>query len=183
MNNEPNYYAVIPADIRYNKNLTPNAKLLYGEITSLCQKEGYCWATNKYFQELYGVSQPTVSEWVKELVDIHAITIEIDRKNNRRYIRLLIGGIKENLYTPLKENFYHNNINKNIINNNNNKKILIDEYFNFGDCEDVRDIANEYDERVLNSLYKFLMGTFMGQRVDVDWIRKQAERFANGNQG
>lgn len=60
------------------------------------------------------------------------------------------------------------------------KKVLIDEYFNFGDCEDVIDIANQYDERVLNRLYKFLMDTFMGSQVDVEWIRKQAERFANG---
>ena len=89
---EPNYYAIIPANVRYDKNLTPNAKLLYAEITALCQKEGFCWATNKYFQELYGVSQPTVSEWVKQLIDAHYITIELDKKNNRRCIRLLIGG-------------------------------------------------------------------------------------------
>lgn len=191
MNDEPNYYAIIPANIRYDKNLTANAKLLYAEITALCQKEGYCWATNKYFQELYGVSQQTVSEWVRQLVNLKVITIEMDKKNNRRYIRLLLGGdykktcapLQENLCTPLQENLYRNNtsVNNTSVNNSkNSKKVLIDEYFNFGDVEEVREIANTYEIRVLDNLQKFLINTFFGQEIDVDFIQKQAERFSGG---
>ena len=32
---KPSYYAIIISEVRYNKNLTPNAKLLYAEITAL----------------------------------------------------------------------------------------------------------------------------------------------------
>ena len=67
MENKKSYYAIIPADVRYNKNLTPNAKLLYGELTALSNKEGYCWASNSYFAELYKVSNASVSKWISDL--------------------------------------------------------------------------------------------------------------------
>ena len=45
------YYAVIPAYVRYDKDLTPNAKLMFGELTALSNDKGYCYASNKYFSE------------------------------------------------------------------------------------------------------------------------------------
>lgn len=63
------YYAVIPASVRYDKALPPAAKLLYGEITALCNQSGLCWAENSYFSELYEVSIRTVQSWINALLE------------------------------------------------------------------------------------------------------------------
>lgn len=80
---KPTYYAIIPAPVRYDESLVPNAKLLYGEITVLANKSGYCWATNGHFAELYHVHPDTVSEWVAQLANNGHILIT-QLKSGRR---------------------------------------------------------------------------------------------------
>ena len=67
MENKKNYYAVIPAEVRYSKNLKANEKLMYGELTALANEKGYCYASNEYFAQLYNVSKSTVSRWISNL--------------------------------------------------------------------------------------------------------------------
>jgi Helix-turn-helix domain len=110
MENRPNYYANIPANVRYDEDLSPNAKLLYGEITALTNAEGYCWATNKYFADLYKVSKVSISKWVKQLIEKGYISSEIIYKENskeilHRYIRIGGEGHKEKFNTPSEEKF------------------------------------------------------------------------------
>ena len=69
----------------------PNAKLLYGEITCLSNKHGYCFASNSYFTKLYKVAPPTITSWINKLVEQGYITVEFERKGKqiiRRIIRL-----------------------------------------------------------------------------------------------
>ncbi len=61
------YYAIIPANVRYDVRIPANAKLLYGEITALCNSKGFCWADNKYFARLYSTSERTVQRWIENL--------------------------------------------------------------------------------------------------------------------
>ena len=61
------YYAIIPADVRYSDKIVDGAKLLYGEITCLCNEKGFCWANNNYFSKLYGNTKVTISRWFSSL--------------------------------------------------------------------------------------------------------------------
>ncbi len=92
------YYAIIPANVRYDKDLAPNAKLLYGEITALCSEKGYCWASNQYFAELYGVSVLSIKRWVNSLVTkgyvYRTLTYKPNSKEVDKRILSIDGGIK-----------------------------------------------------------------------------------------
>lgn len=58
------------------KNLEPNAKLLYGEISGLAQKCGYCFASNLYFAELFDVDERTIRRWLETLEENNFIKRE-----------------------------------------------------------------------------------------------------------
>lgn len=103
MEDKPNYYSVIPASVRYDDELKPNEKLLYGEITALSNKFGECYATNKYFAKLYGVENETISRWIKHLYELGYIDVEILYKNNTKEIDKRIIKINGNFESkPLK---------------------------------------------------------------------------------
>ena len=129
---KPNYYAILTSEVRYNENLTPNAKLLYAEITALINMNGECFASNKYFADLYGKSKTTISKWVSELVKEGFVEVKLTYKEgtkeiNNRYIRILKGGIDKKLNTPILKKLKDNNT---IVNNNttySNKKPSIEE--------------------------------------------------------
>lgn len=79
---EPGYYAIIPAKIRYDEKLSANAKLLYGEITSLASKSGVCWASNEYFAELYKTTIRTIQRWIRQLEESGYIGISFENSEN-----------------------------------------------------------------------------------------------------
>ena len=94
MEQQKNYFAVIPASVRYDKNLKPLAKLLYGEITALCNEKGYCWASNGYFAELYGVDNKTISRAIQQLEErgyIRCVYDKTQQNNDKRKIFIEYG--------------------------------------------------------------------------------------------
>ena len=105
---KPNYYAIIPAEVRYSKKLTPNAKLLYAEITALSNKDNVCWASNKYFSNLYNVSTVTISRWISSLVKNNFIIRKIiyikgTKEIDKRYLQLCSEGINNIDKTPINK--------------------------------------------------------------------------------
>ncbi|WP_123032060.1 helix-turn-helix domain-containing protein [Lacticaseibacillus paracasei] len=126
MNEKPGYYAILPPDVRYDKQLPQGAKLLYSEITALSNKNGYCWASNDYFAKLYSVSIGTIKSWLKCLEDNSYIRRVIKYKSGSKEVEqrfISLAPRSENLPPsvrklthPRSENCPENNtsINKNI---------------------------------------------------------------------
>ena len=104
----PTYYAVIPADVRYDENLPPNAKLLYGEITALVGADGFCYASTAHFASLYKMSERTISGLLGKLQEQKYIEIVLDKDPKtgqviRRQIFLRVSSCDER---PLEKIFY-----------------------------------------------------------------------------
>jgi hypothetical protein len=132
MKETPNYFAIIPAEVRYDASLKDKAKLLYGEITALSDKNGYCYASNKYFAELYNISITSISLLIKNLIENGYIESEIIYKENskeidKRYLRIVKGGYLSKIKDGIKENLKDNNIK-----NNNTRNNIYNKYGTYG---------------------------------------------------
>lgn len=86
-NDRPGYYAIIPADVRYDDRIPANAKLLYGEISALIGKEGFCFASNQYFAEIYKMSTDSISRLFKKLEETGYIRRELEKDKSGQVVR------------------------------------------------------------------------------------------------
>ena len=123
MKEKPNYFAVLSAEVRYDNRLKANVKLLYAEITALCGMNAECFASNKYFSDLYGKSKTSISVWISELVKYGYIKVRYTYKEGtkeilNRYISILKGGIEEKLNHPYKKTSKSSNTSINTMSTN-----------------------------------------------------------------
>ena len=143
MKEKPSYYAIIPAEVRYSKKLTPNAKLLYAEITALCNMNGKCTASTEYFCRLYEVSRGAVQNWLKMLDDNGYIDrTVIYRQGSKEILHRYI-----NLKDKGSVKMCTDNTNINITNTNltdSNKKA----FFKKPTVEEVHQYCNERKNKV-----------------------------------
>lgn len=153
MDEKPNYYAQIPANVRYNENLNSSQKLFYGEITALTFKTGECWASNNYFARLYKVSPSVITNWVKALERENLIVVDYEKKGKeitKRIIRIV--GIQNIEYVfnkngegyskYIKENNTSNN------NTSNKKEIYKEKRFIKPTLEEVKEYCLERNNNV-----------------------------------
>ena len=141
-NPKPNYYAVIPAIVRYDNDVMDKAKILYGELSALSNKKGYCFATNKYFADLYSISDRQVRTLLKSLADKGYIIVDNESQPRKIYTfesileqKLLSTPPEENFHPPGRklppppeENFRHNNTSNNNKKNNTPSPELVSEF-------------------------------------------------------
>jgi hypothetical protein len=101
---KPSYYAIIPAEVRYNEQLSANEKLMYGEITALTQSTGECWATNAYFGQIYNKDVRTIRRWVSHLSSLGYINIKLVYKPDSKEVdkRIITLGTKLSLASGQK---------------------------------------------------------------------------------
>ena len=187
------YYAIIPANVRYDKDLAPNAKLLYGEITVLCNDKGYCWATNQYFADLYKVSKITVSRWIstlnkkgyisidtlyregtKELIGRHIYIVNTTiNKNVNRYIKNDLEGVNKIVNTPINKNVKENNTSIN--NTFNNKKDVYTRKHKYGEYQHV--LLTDEEHTHLVELY----GSSLDEHIKIldEYIETSGKSYKN----
>ena len=180
---KPNYFAVIPASVRYDENLKMGEKLMYGEITALTNKTGECWASNNYFAELYKVTPQAISKWIKNLEKNNYIIIEYDKQGKmieKRIIKMVStdidrvsttveGGINHSLegYQPeIKEN------NTSINNTSINKKEIYKERFIKPTIEEIKTYCIERNNNIdAEMFYDFYESKnwYVGKNKMKDW--------------
>lgn len=189
MNECPNYYAIIPASVRYDSELRPNEKLMYGEITALANSTGECWASNNYFAKLYDVTPQAVSGWVNNLKRKGYIEVDIVYKDNtkeikNRIIRIVSTKVCEGINKSLiggKQKFKDNNTRDN--NTRDNKYSDVPDYLveSFMEWADMRKkikkpiTSKKTVTRALNVLYgltdnKDKQVKIIEQSIDKNWL-------------
>ena len=99
----PSYYSILTANVRYDKELKANEKLLFSEITALSNKSGYCHATNKYFAKLYSKNTSTISDWINHLKQreyLKVVMVKDGKQIKERRLFPISNPIRENPNTP-----------------------------------------------------------------------------------
>ena len=187
----PGYYGILPASIRYDKNLKPMEKIMYSELTALSNKNGYCNATNSYFAELYEVGKNTVSLWISDLEKAGYIKTKLmyeagtknikERriyisdpitKNDDTYHEKEVDPITKNDDTPITKNREDNNTSINntrlIITNNNLENIIED--------QEQKEKVVINSNGVLQQEIKMLLGVRKIKVYDIIKLNKPIER-------
>lgn len=85
---QPSYYTVIPALVRYDDDLLrkPKSILLYGEIAALSNQKGYCWANNSYFSKRLKVSGRMIQDYLDILVKKGYVARELKYKPGTKQV-------------------------------------------------------------------------------------------------
>ena len=177
------YYAIIPATVRYDKDLTANAKLLYGEITALCNERGYCWATNSYFAELYGVSKSSITKWISQLNKKGYINVILKPKkegtNEQVRILTISNTPSKNLLppiekftTPLVKNYEENNTSNNtsnsmLVESNDERTDELSEMIKF--CNNNVEILTPFKMQMLEGYV---------EDYGIEWVQRGLEKVA-----
>jgi biotin operon repressor len=111
-------FITVSIEIMHDTKLNQSQKFILAEIEQLSQLDNGCYASNKHFSDLIGITKENVSRNINELKSMGYIDIEIEAgsRNHTRIITLttLVRPPYQNSKTPLlkqqetKENIHNN---------------------------------------------------------------------------
>lgn len=171
---KPGYFAVIPANVRYDKNLSATAKLMYGEITSLLNFSNKCFATNAYFSRLYEISERQVSRLINELLSQKYIDIKTTNKStgSERIITLPIAifvnrGVDENVKRGVVKKVYHNKYTVNIksLSEDKDNVLFIDFWKNYSNHKGLKEAFKSWG-KIPKELHEEIVGKVKPWLID-----------------
>jgi len=78
-----------PADLRHDKKLSAEEKLLYLEIRAMCKSKGHCFPSNSFLAELFDVNERSIQRWLKSLLDNRYLNVVFQVKENNSDFRVI----------------------------------------------------------------------------------------------
>lgn len=203
---KPDYYVLIPSHVRYCKDLKPIERLIFGEITCLCNSKGYCWARNNYFADLFQISARSVSRYINHLKSLDFITVKIERDERKMVIKRIIKIVnynidktvdtpRQNCPPPIDRTVQYNNtrINnkKDILFNKfwdaynlkKSRKVCYDKFINLSleICEKCIVAAKEYSDSIADKKFQKHPSTWLNQGCwDDEIVNNNNQGFTGG---
>lgn len=84
----PSYYSILTASVRYDDRLSGDQKVLFSEITALSNKNGYCHASNEYFARIYKKDKRTIIRWINKLIEYGYVKKQVIYKPNSSEVEI-----------------------------------------------------------------------------------------------
>lgn len=78
------YYTTIPTYITTREDLLDGEKIFYGIVQSLCNKYGFCWASNETLAKIAHKKPRQIRNYLRKLRDLGLIVVEIEYNNERK---------------------------------------------------------------------------------------------------
>jgi len=86
-----NHYAVIPAQVRYDRTLTDKSVILFGEISAATNAYGICEEDNGYFASALKVDTRTITRCIGQLLEQQHL--QRFTENGKRKLKIVTKGL------------------------------------------------------------------------------------------
>ena len=83
-------WVVIPWSILTTEKLTKSEKLLYGEISALQRRDGFCRASNEYLGKIIGLHPRSITRGIRKMKKLGILYIEFEDNKGKTKRRIYL---------------------------------------------------------------------------------------------